>query len=115
MTKIEKEKKQVELREAKAWVRTEKVEPDVQPPAFGTVVYGWVMFSSSLHVEKASRDSNCQYVGEWKARDFVGWTKVCRPMYSTRELALRALRYEVECDAVSKLAVIDKWIEKESK
>jgi hypothetical protein len=111
MSMIKKEKEHVEILETKLALHfTNKVLPDLPPPQFGNggadLVNGW---SFNLHSKRAYKScSSSIYHG-----DGWGQTRSSQPIhqYSTEELALRALRNELENEYASQLRNIDKRIE----
>lgn len=100
------------VRIAKAFRFTEKVEPDVPPPSYTSIgdrlTRGWQFNTYNGTVFKMCSSSS-----------FHGydWEKTTsqnpRHLYSTRELALRALRAELEQEFAKKLANVDRQIEHE--
>ena len=92
-----------ELALAKALRWTEPVEPDVQPPVKGLSV-GYTYIGD--RVEPARSSVVFHAVGRQDKTDSQG----CRSLYSTRLLALKALRHAVEKDCAEKLARIDDLI-----
>jgi hypothetical protein len=110
-----------ELRQALALHRTGPVERDVQPPAaFANpdVVGGWDFNTYTLRVYPAwltfsliYRANNGDESTPAPLRGMAGWSRECHPIWSTKLLALRALRYAIEQEAAKKLADIDARIE----
>ncbi len=97
---------------ASAFHRTEPVERDVLPPKeLDSLSLGWNFIGSIEYgrVEKAC--SNGVSHG-------TGWEKVSSQgtlrLFSTKILALKAMRHSVECYCARKLAEIDIQIEAES-
>lgn len=104
-------KKAVIVARALNW--TEPVERDVPPPAYNqndTLGYTFntydarVMYGRSSSIHHATSDS-----------EMPQKTRSQRPlsMYSTKLLALKALRHAVECECAEKLARIDMDIAQE--
>lgn len=105
-----------ELKTKASFYRTEKVEPDVPIPTSYSEEklskgYRFLHFQSygeCGRVEKAC--SSSIYHGE-------GWEKTTSqgaiPLFSSRLLALKALRYEIELECMKKLRAVDKQIEEE--
>ena len=93
---------------------TSEVKPDVPIPGkWGELVKGWkpvASTSNSARVEKSCSCAGFHSVGSWD-----GQGKSQRPIqqYSTKLLALKALRWEVEQDCASRLRSIDRQIEAE--
>ena len=112
-----KEQKYVEdLKEqlllAKALRFTIKIEPDVDPPPFGSTERlrkGWLFNAPSERVEPACTSSIYHSFGT----DTETRTQGARRLYSTKLLALMAMRNEIEIEICKKLARIDKAIEDE--
>lgn len=113
MAKLNKQQ-QVELDElrqalavALAWRRTEPVERDVPPPEGHGLSKGWDSraWSGQWRVEKAC-SSRVSHGSGWERTSSQG----SRHLYSTRERALRAARYELEQEFARTLADIDEQI-----
>jgi len=106
---------QHEVRLAKALRLTQRVEPDVPvPTSFSTdcLSFGYIPIGAQSdypRVEVACSSSGYHAVGRTDRTTSQG----ARRLFSTRLLALRALRYEVEQKVAQKLAKIDKMIEDE--
>lgn len=120
MTKAEKqemERLQADLRLAKALRWTEPVEPDVLKPLAGTsdTTRGYSYNTHCVRIDGIISKSHSHYRnqgGEPKV-DFTG-TQGGVDCYSTKALALKALRHELERKFASELARIDERIEKEA-
>lgn len=107
------------LRLAKALRFTEPVERDVQPPVYGSGGSGLRKrydynayiggYGSGPRVEKACTSS----VGHCFGDDTETTTQNPKALFSTRLLALRALRNNVENQVAEILAKIDEQIEEE--
>ena len=116
MTKKEKQEYQAlqtKLRVAAAFHRTCPVEPDVPiPDVYGKVAVGYLPIAcSSPRVERAWSRSVAHGTGPYAVGTIGSQGGV--ELYSTRTLALRALRYEMEEELATTLAGIDKQIEEE--
>lgn len=113
MTKKEKaelERLQNELEIAKAFRRTEEVLPDVQPPGtWGGLSQGWHFNCHAEKVSIACSSSTSHAIGRNDKTQSQNPIK----LYSTRLLALKAMRYSMECDFAKKLAKVDSEIAKE--
>jgi hypothetical protein len=111
MAMNKKEQEYVEsLKTELAFRRTLLVEPDLDiPESWNEIVNGYSFNAYSIKVEKSC--SSGGYHNLW------GWDKTTSHkgirQYSTRLLALKAMRYEVEKDCAKKLRNIDKLIEAE--
>lgn len=111
------EQLQQELRLAKALRFTEPVSADVPPPSSNergsrlTVGYDYAGAAGTAggRVEVACSSSNCHALGRTDKTTSQG----SRALYSTKLLALRALRNEIEQGCAARLAAIDKQIEHE--
>ncbi len=99
------------LREALAFRLTDPVEPDVPVPGFDDLSKGYLFNAYSGDVLKACSSSVFHSYG----RDDKTTTQGARRLYSTKALALKALRYSVERDCISRLTRIDKQIEEANK
>lgn len=94
---------------ALAWTRTKPVERDLAPPKNG-LSNGWDAraYGGEYRVDKACSSSVSH--GD-------GWERTTSQnplwLFSTRELALRAVRYELEQQCAKTLALIDEQIAKE--
>lgn len=104
-------KKQIALAMALRW--TDPVKPDVPPPS-GSVrySYGWLTGGAYEHSTQAwsSSVTHGRSAPEKAGRN---GSQNCRHLYSTRLLALRARRHEMECDFAKQLADVDAEISKE--
>lgn len=104
---------QTELREAKAMRFTDPVSHDLAPPTSRAPdTSGWTFNSYSGTVAQAW--SSSIYHGYGPARTKNGSASQ-NPisLYSTKRLALRALRHSVEKECAAKLARIDRLIDEE--
>ncbi len=97
-----------ELRLAKALRWTEPIALDVAPPsAWGTLSKGWLYNAYTFCVEVACSSQNGHAFGsnDKTISQQPQW------LYSTKKLALQAMRNEVELDAAKKLARLDAEID----
>lgn len=97
---------QNEVTRLKAWKLTEPVQRDLLPPhEYDKLSMGWDFNPYTEEVYKACSSS---------VHHGRGWEKTSSQqslsMFSTRGLALRALRYEIEQRAITKLANVDRAI-----
>jgi hypothetical protein len=112
----EREELRRQLRLARAFRFTEKVERDVPPPetssSFGALTKGFLYnaYHNSWRVEPAC--SSC--VSHAFGRDDKTDSQQPCSLYSTRLLALKALRNDAEQQCAKWLAEIDTEIEKET-
>jgi hypothetical protein len=106
---------QDELRKAKALRWTEPVKKDVPPPTGGisALTSGFVFNAYSARVDPAWSSCVTHGVGMPAPSNRYSGSQNCISMFSTRLLALRALRHAVELETATKLAGIDLQIEKE--
>ena len=108
-----KEKKALEEALTAAALRTTSdVYPDVPPPSSGGLSKGYAVVAStsdSARVELACSSS----VNHATGRQDKTTTQGPRHLYSTKELALKALRREVERHCAQRLRRIDIMIEEE--
>ncbi len=100
---------------ARAWRQTEDVEPDLLPPkVWDALSRGWEF---KTHGWGNHGDGDVSRACSSSISNGAGWEKTTsqRPMklYSTRLLALRALRRAHEKKTEKVLATIDKWISEE--
>ena len=117
MTKAEKQRmadmeEQIRLLKALRW--TEEVLSDVPPPTDlypNTLSTGFVPDIYSLSTLSACSAFRYHEIG----RTISPTARGSISMYSTRLLALRGLRYQVELECAKKLARIDAMIEAEQK
>ena len=92
--------------------KTSPVEPDIKPPeSFQELRKGFLFNSHNDEAVPACTSSIYHAYG----RDDKTTSQGNRSLYSTRLLALRALRAEVEQRNAERLAAIDKKIEEEEK
>lgn len=113
MAMNKKEVEYVEELKTKLALRfTEKIEPDMERPDYGSnkIVNGWSFNSYSMSVNKSC--SSCI------SHSLHGWDKTTSQnsirQYSSRLLALKAMRNEVELKCAANIYKIDKMIESES-
>jgi hypothetical protein len=98
-----------QIRLARAWNRTQPVEPDVPiPDSGGVLAKGWSFNSYTDRVEVSCSSSISHSTGR---NDRTTTQKPIR-QYSSESRALRALRYQVELLSAKRLADIDARIEK---
>ena len=119
MTKKEREEMQAlrdELAIAKAWRRTGPVPCDLPAPSgiYAEQTSGWVFNSHSLRAQRAWSGVAIHGIGYATEKEHRA-SRNCAsqraiPLYSTEELALRAMRYEIEKEAAKALAKIDAMI-----
>lgn len=101
-------KKAVVVARALNW--TEPVAPDVPPPSWGEpLTTGYVLNTYNACVNVACSSSVSHSIGK---TDRVT-SQNSRSLYSTKLLALRALRHAVEKECAEKLASIDLQIQAE--
>lgn len=91
---------------------TTKVEFDVPPPQAGGLTSGWQKNAYSMVVERGWSRSASHGSGETRPADTSG-SQCCQWLYSTKLLALKALRNAIEMKAAEQLAAIDLRIEQE--
>lgn len=107
-----------ELLVAKAFRFTEPVEPDLMPPESykdEDAVRGWGFNSHDegrVYKAMTTSQSNTQ---DWTREDRLSWRQGAIRLYSTKLLALRALRNALEGIYARKLAEVDRRIEYEMK
>lgn len=102
------DKLKFDLASAKALSWTSKVFPDLMPPkGFGELSKGWMYRVHSQSVVPACSSS----IGHDIGRDDRTTSQQPKALYSTKLLALRALRHEAEVIAAVTLANIDYQIE----
>lgn len=109
------EKLQDDLRIARALRFTEKIKPDIPAPKDGTT-RGFLFnaYSSQIQYAASRTVSHATSYAPIKDTGFGGgWTQGGRAIYSSKLLAFKAMRYEVELECAKKLAGIDKQIEQE--
>jgi hypothetical protein len=102
-----------ELREAKALRWTDPVRKDVPPPAAGSTTSGFVFNAHNGSVSPAWSKSVAHGIGSHAPQSQCSGSQNGISMFSSRLLALRALRHEVERESAKRLAAIDKEIEAE--
>lgn len=92
---------------------TYKIDPDIKPPGSGDAVSalkkGFLFNSYSNLVKKSCTSSRNHSFGN----NDKTTTQGTRSLYSTKKLALQALRYEVEVECAQRLHAIDKQIKAE--
>lgn len=117
MTKKEKQQLEDALTRA-AFVRTQSVATDVPPPSlrgdFGQLSKGWMYVaehSDYPRVEPACSSSVSHGIG---SQDKT-YSQNSMSLYSTKLLALRALRHSIENICAERLRRIDKMIEDEQR
>lgn len=98
-----------ELRMAKALSWTVSVRPDVAPPDCFGITTGYLFNSYSVTVSVACSSST----GHAHGKNDKTTTQGSRWLYSTKLLALQAMRNELEVGFAKKLAEVDLEIEKE--
>lgn len=105
------DKLQRQLQTAYALHWTTEVLPDVPPPSNGTfgMTTGWLFNTYSNRVAPACSTSINHSFGHNDKTDSQG----SRALYSTKVLALRALRYSLEKQYADALASVDARIEAE--
>lgn len=112
MTKAEKARiaeLERQLRLVRALRFTDPVEPDVPiPEHYPEIAKGFLFNQYSVRVEPACTSTANHAFG----RDDETTTQGACPLFSTRLLALRAMRNAVELDCARSLAAIDGQIEK---
>lgn len=113
-----------QLAEAKAWRRTEKVEPDVPVPTVSGQISRGFSARGNVSVHASARHaasdsvshiaSDCKQRIESWARDPWGsgifGSQQGIPLYSKLSLALRAVRHMLEEDMAYELAKLDRRI-----
>lgn len=102
------DKLKFDLASAKALSWTSKVLPDLPPPkGFGELTKGWMYRVHSASVVPACSSS----IGHDIGRNDRTTSQQPRALYSTKLLALKALRHEMEIIAAANLANLDFQIE----
>lgn len=102
------DKLKFDLASARALSWTSKVLPDLMPPiGFGGLTKGWMYRVHSMSVVPACSSSTGHDIG----RNDKTSSQSPRALYSTKLLALKALRYEMEIIAAANLANVDFQIE----
>jgi len=109
-------KKEIELVEdmkTKLALRfTEEILPDIDKPSsekMYEIINGWSFNSYSLRIEKSCSSSHFHSISNWDKTTSQQGIK----QYSSRLLALKAMRHEVELKCAKELRKIDLMIEKE--
>lgn len=110
MTKKEREQMEALLTEC-ALYRTQDIKPDVAPPANGSgeISVGWHYNAYKIHVDQGCSSSYSHSIRSIKETD----SQRPRWFFSTRLLALRAMRREIELKAARELRRVDQMIEEE--
>jgi len=101
------------LREALALRWTGPVEKDVQIPASGITTSGFVFNAYNASVSPAWSKTVAHGIGRAQPENGSGASQNGIAMFSTRLLALRGLRHELEREPARRLAAIDAQIEAE--
>jgi hypothetical protein len=91
---------------------TEKVEPDLPIPEWNKSTSGWKFNSYSKSVSKMWSEGGSHGSGDGRRAGYCASQQGIR-LYSTKALALKAMRYEVELAAARDLLRIDKMIQDE--
>ena len=106
---------QRELAEARALRFTQKVAPDLPAPApsSNAKTSGWDFNSYSFEVTQAWSESIAHGNGPARDRRMIA-SKGAVPLYSTKLLALKAMRNKMEHKAARELAKVDALIEREA-
>lgn len=110
------EELETKLRLAMAFRRTERVEPDVPVPNYGEQTSGWQYNTYRGIVVRAGSKPNSHWLGmncDDTAPTAMSWSQLGIPVYSTKLLALKAMRYEVESRAEREMESIDRDIQAE--
>jgi len=117
MNKAEKQQLEDALEQVriyKSFQITPKIEPDLQPPSsssgFGAHIYGYSFNSHTIHVSEAWSEFTRNGSGHGE-RKHAAQNGIA--LYSTKLLALQAMRHEVAIRAARLLADIDVQIEQE--
>lgn len=101
-----------ELRISRALRFTSKIEPDVKIPSSLEGISKGYLFNSYIENPRVERScSSC--VSHSFGNDDKTSSQGARMLYSSKILALKALRHELEIKCAEKLAMVDKWIEDE--
>ena len=88
---------------------SEPVEKDLQIPTSDNFTHGYLFNTSYFRIYEASSSS----IYNWQGHQVSGsFTRSQNPieLFSTKLLALKALRYSVEMEAAKKLLAVDKMI-----
>lgn len=103
-----------QLRIAKALRFTEEVKPDVPAPTYREANTTGYLFADYSGFGGDSTSPACSSSVHHNSRgNEKTTTQGARTLYSTRLLALRGLRHEVEQEVAQRLARIDRQIEQE--
>ena len=91
----------------------EKVEPDLPIPEGGSgkTTKGWLYYGESSDHPRLQETESTSY--SHKDAGSSSGSQGCRALYSTRLLALRALRRAMEKECAKRLRIVDCMIEKE--
>lgn len=112
MTKAEKQiVEHLKIKLALSW--TPLVRPDLPPPVYGKTTSGWAFNEFTLNVMPAWSESIYHGIGSSAPESKMSGSQGSKWLYSTRLLALRAMRNEVELEAARRLRKIDAHIELE--
>ena len=105
-----KEQQMVEALKTKLALRfTESINADVLIPIDDKIVNGYNQNSYSMRVEKSCSNGFCHSIGKWNKTD----NRNPIAQYSSRLLALKAMRNELENMYANKLRQVDLMIEEE--
>lgn len=104
-----------DLKISRAFKFTDLIEPDVRHSGdLGVIIKGWVYNTFNHKVRPAMTKANSHYEGSHEyVEGMGGWSQQAIRMYSSKLLALKAMRAEIEREYANDLAVIDEVIEKE--
>jgi len=103
--------KQAAINRALNW--TQPVMPDVSPPRGSGETTGFVFNTHNASISSAWSSSVHHSIGYASSKESRSASQNSRHLYSTKLLALRGLRHEVEKECAAKLACIDAEIAKE--
>lgn len=93
------------------WSEVEEVAPDLPIPKWPAVTNGWAINAYCKDIRRAWSESTSHGDGEWSGNYRTRSTSQGGiALYSTEELALRALRCIVEREAAERLLSIDESI-----
>lgn len=107
-------KRQVAINRALNW--TQSIAPDLKVPSFDDKdSSGFVFNAHNAHVQPAWSTSVSHGVGQPARMKGYSASQRGISMYSSKLLALRALRHEMELAFANRLADVDKQIEAEIK
>lgn len=89
---------------------TSKIAPDIPVPQDGETS-GWRHNAYSIRVERAWSEPTAHGTGPQRDRSGRSVASQCGiPLYSTKLLALKAMRHEMEMEYARKLALADRMI-----